>query len=225
MNKTKIEWCDSTINPVVGCPRGCPYCYARRMNDRFKWVDDFSKPEFKKERLKALESKKGKAVFMNSVSDIAYWDARDIHWTLEAMEQNPQHKYIFLSKDWGDAYNNGFPSSMKGVYKGLTVTRQVDLGKHCFEDFLNIEPILEPISLYPMLTCTATDHVYAPFNAVIIGAETGNRKGKVIPKQEWIDDLVRQADELGLKVFMKDSLIPVVGEENMRRELIWEVHK
>ena len=30
MNKTKIEWCDSTLNSVVGCTYGCPYCYARK---------------------------------------------------------------------------------------------------------------------------------------------------------------------------------------------------
>ena len=35
MNKTKIEWCDSTWNPVTGCYHGYPYCYARRMVERF----------------------------------------------------------------------------------------------------------------------------------------------------------------------------------------------
>ena len=35
MNKTKIEWCDSTWNPVTGCYHGCPYCYARNMINRF----------------------------------------------------------------------------------------------------------------------------------------------------------------------------------------------
>ncbi len=35
MNKTKIEWCDSTWNPVTGCLHGCEYCYARRIAERF----------------------------------------------------------------------------------------------------------------------------------------------------------------------------------------------
>lgn len=35
MNKTKIDWCDSTWNPVTGCLHGCEYCYARRMAQRF----------------------------------------------------------------------------------------------------------------------------------------------------------------------------------------------
>lgn len=35
MNKTKIEWCDCTWNPVTGCLHGCPYCYAQRIARRF----------------------------------------------------------------------------------------------------------------------------------------------------------------------------------------------
>ncbi len=35
MNKSKIEWCDFTWNPVTGCLHGCPYCYARRQTQRF----------------------------------------------------------------------------------------------------------------------------------------------------------------------------------------------
>lgn len=34
--KTKIDWCDSTWNPVTGCLRGCEYCYARRIAERFR---------------------------------------------------------------------------------------------------------------------------------------------------------------------------------------------
>lgn len=35
MNKTKIEWCDYTWNPVTGCLHGCEYCYAQRIANRF----------------------------------------------------------------------------------------------------------------------------------------------------------------------------------------------
>ena len=33
--KTKIDWCDSTWNPVSGCLHGCEYCYARKIAERF----------------------------------------------------------------------------------------------------------------------------------------------------------------------------------------------
>lgn len=35
MEKTKIDWADSTWNPVTGCLHGCEYCYAKRIARRF----------------------------------------------------------------------------------------------------------------------------------------------------------------------------------------------
>ena len=35
MDKTKVDWCDSTWNPVTGCIHGCEYCYARGIANRF----------------------------------------------------------------------------------------------------------------------------------------------------------------------------------------------
>ena len=36
MIKSKIEWCDSTWNPVTGCYHDCEYCYARRTANRYR---------------------------------------------------------------------------------------------------------------------------------------------------------------------------------------------
>lgn len=33
--KTKIDWCDSSWNPVTGCLHGCEYCYARGIAKRY----------------------------------------------------------------------------------------------------------------------------------------------------------------------------------------------
>ena len=35
MNKSDIDWCDFSWNPVTGCIRGCEYCYARNQARRF----------------------------------------------------------------------------------------------------------------------------------------------------------------------------------------------
>lgn len=35
MNKSKIDWCDFSWNPVTGCRTGCEYCYAAKQAKRF----------------------------------------------------------------------------------------------------------------------------------------------------------------------------------------------
>ena len=53
---------------------------------------------------------------------------------------------------------------------------------------------------------------------IILGAETGNRKGKIVPELSWIRAIVRQADSAGIPVFMKDSLKNIVPKEEFRTD-------
>lgn len=57
---------------------------------------------------------------------------------------------------------------------------------------------------------------------VIVGAETGRRKDKVVPEKSWLEAIIKTCIESNITIFMKDSLIPIVGEENMFRELPWD---
>ena len=57
---------------------------------------------------------------------------------------------------------------------------------------------------------------------VIFGAETGNRKDKVIPEKAWIDNAVQMCRNIGAKVFMKESLYKIMGDD-FRQEFPWEV--
>lgn len=43
---------------------------------------------------------------------------------------------------------------------------------------------------------------------MIIGAETGNRKGRIEPQMGWIAKLLNAADEHHLSVYTKDNLRP-----------------
>jgi protein gp37 len=219
MKTTKIEWCDSTLNPIIGCTYGCEFCYARRMNNRFHYIEDFSKPQFFPERLKQLDSKKPKNIFMDSMSDIADWEDKWVADTIDAMKANPQNNYLFLSKRPQLVYGEWYQFDSPNIWCGITATddktayEAVDYFDYIWSNnnFLSIEPLLGRISIdYYSLKVV---------DWVIIGAETGNRKGKVEPEPEWIEHIVAKCKEYKRPVFMKESLLPIVGEENMRREL------
>ena len=57
---------------------------------------------------------------------------------------------------------------------------------------------------------------------VIIGAETGNRKGKVIPKREWIESIVAACRAASVPVFLKNNLVDIWGEP-LIQEFPWGV--
>lgn len=223
MKKTKIDWCDCTINPVVGCKNGCPYCYAERLNKRFGFIPNWREPKFFPERLKQLDSKSPKTIFMDSMSDVGWWDSDWGYKTYFAMKENPQHAYIFLTKY--QKYDSGFhvifsyrgEKKKQNIFIGKSVTHQNELELWGRYDFFSIEPILEPIDLKAI-----GDNLYC--KAVIIGAETGNRKGKVIPKKEWITDIVKHCDAANVKVFMKESLRELMGDDFRQDELPWQTY-
>jgi len=218
MKQTKIEWCDTTINPVVGCPRGCEYCYARRMNGRkLPWsISDFSKPEFRPYALKALKSKKPKSIFMNSMSDIEFWSNEQANFVYDAIVANPQHRYIFLTKGSKTMTRRDY------IFNGMTITSQNDIKNiHGNIDFLSIEPILEPIYLLEEADPNRRASIET-LKVVILGAETGNRKGRIIPQKEWLDDIVAQCDSHGISVFMKNSLKQLMGADFRQDTLPWQ---
>lgn len=223
MKKTKIDWCDCTINPVVGCKNGCKYCYAKKINDRFHFVKDWNEPEFFPERLEQLKSKKPKSIFMDSMSDFGWWEENWCDLIYSAMRANKQHKYILLTKGYGQPQkmfvwrnHDIFMTGKQNFYLGKTVDKNEQFNIFEQYDFLSIEPILEPIDLKGI-----EHNLY--IKQVIIGAETGNRKGKVIPKKEWIEDIVNACDNANVRVFMKESLRSIMGADFRQDKLIWEI--
>ena len=226
MKKTKIDWCDSTVNIVMGCPNNCEYCYARQLNKRFRWIKDWSKPQFFPDRIKQFECKKPQSVFVDSMSDVGCWDDEWLKALLDTVEKNKQHNYIILTKTSINRLVDRMVRLKEKTYsdlpvyigKTITTQRQADDSPNLDNstDFLSVEPLLEPIDLTRALYLTS---------AVIIGAETGNRKNKVVPQKEWIDRIVKKADEIGVKVFMKESLRTIMGDDFRQDELPWAIKK
>lgn len=50
-------------------------------------------------------------------------------------------------------------------------------------------------------------------------------QGGTCPRREWVENIVEVARASGTPVYMKDSLLPIMGEENMLREFPWREAK
>lgn len=225
---TKIEWCDETINPLGhGCygpggtaeqPKICLYCYARTIAKRNMRNCELCKrfiPHTHFEQLEKLQQwKKSRNIFMQSMGDL-FGDWVPDEWIQEvfkACEAAPWHRYLFLTKNPGRyerLAQSGKLPYIKNIWYGSTITTPDNeyyydkIGGEKRNRFLSIEPLLAPFDKIGKMW---TDWV-------IIGAKTDNRKDKIIPKREWIENIVEQCRAANVPVFMKNSLAGIWGEE------------
>lgn len=275
---TKIDWCDSTWNPVTGCLHGCEYCYARRIAERFgsnlmpiftkypvldepvrnlgidagkiqPYPFDFT-PTFHRYRLdEPARWTKPRTIFVCSMADLfGEWVPDEwIRAVLDACEAAPQHRFLFLTKNpgrfchleragimpkgdnfwFGATFDHSNWPGHDGPHEipgrpttfalhGKMVHDAGDFYYPAYPEknrFVSFEPLLYDIGAHIGST-GAQWH--------IIGAETGNRKGKVATQREWVEHIVEYSDKNHIPVFMKESLRGLMGDD-FRQEFPWEV--
>ncbi|MCI8984782.1 MAG: DUF5131 family protein [Lachnospiraceae bacterium] len=177
-------------------------------------------PTYHRYRMNTLDKLiTGKNIFVGAMADI-FAECIPDEWILDIINaciNRPQHNYLFLTKNPQRYIRYGVPTEYHNMWYGTTITCGADVYKYGLlpadgRKFVSIEPILGPFNAMNI------EYVCKSVDWVIIGAETGRRSGKVIPKSEWINAIVEEADRREVPVFMKESLAPVIGEENMRRE-------
>ena len=258
--KTKIDWCDSTWNPVTGCLHGCEYCYARRIAERFsaeekcltfvgdtKFLSPYElekpaehkgkkepypfgfSPTLHKYRLDEPKKwEKPRTIFVCSMADLfGEWVPDEwIREVFEACGAAPQHRYMFLTKNpkrYAELRAKGIrPPANSWI--GTSATTDAEAKEQTFalsecwnvnaNWFVSVEPILEPISSEALQDLGA-------MHWVIIGAETGNSKNKVIPERKWVDEIVDACAKVGTPLFMKASLRELMGND-FKQEFPWE---
>lgn len=259
MNKSKIEWCDHTWNPITGCRHNCEYCYAKRMTARFAGdvrLNMMAKKDYSLtpaadggEDLYVLDApmlnetgnplvypfgftptlhryrmnipgklKMGNNIFVGAMADVfgAWVPDEWIKQILDVCKEHSIHNYLFLTKNPERYIQYGVPVEQENLWYGTTITCNADADRIVSlimdaRTFVSIEPLQERISKENIeAICRTTDWI-------IVGAETGRNKNKIRPEIDWIKDIVSEADKAKKPVFMKDSLIPIIGEENMRR--------
>lgn len=183
-----------------------------------------------------------RTIFVCSMADLfGHWVPDEwIAEVFKACEAAPQHRYLFLTKnpgkyrqiadlipDWEDTYIN---HSRPEMLLGATTTDDVTMSEAYKSDaeWVSIEPILQPIE--PGWFGTYESDYYGDMYScrrwewVVIGAETGNSKGKIVPQKEWVQEIADVCKQYGTPVFMKESLRDLMGDD-FRQEFPWETTK
>ena len=210
MNKTKIDWATMSWNPLTGCRHGCPYCYARRTAHRFdKGLEDPAplpgglhvlekkikatpypygfEPTLHRYRLNQPERvEEPQTVFVCSMADLfgkwvpTSWIAQVIDACLRA----PQHRYLFLTKNparYLELDHLALLPHGENFWYGSTVANRDAAAMYPMpwaniNTFWSMEPLLEPVAM---------GEAEGLPQWVILGAETGSRRDKVISRCGW----------------------------------------
>jgi protein gp37 len=211
MATTTIEWTDATWNPSTGCTKisaGCKFCYAEIMHKRLqamhlpKYDAPFSAfREHENELKRPYSWKKGKTVFVNSMSDLFHEDATldFVKRVFVTMNENPQHRFQVLTKraerlaefapflTWSDNIWMGVSVESKAFLKRVDFLRQVPAKVR----FLSCEPLLRPLGAMNL----------EGIHWVIVGGESGHTPRPM--EKEWVEDIQAQCVEQGAAFFFK----------------------
>ena len=218
--KSKIEWTQSTWNPVRGCTRvseGCRFCYAERIAARFskkglayeglakmtkagpKWSNEV---RLVRELLDApLKWKKPQLIFVNSMSDLFHEDVPldFILDVFDTMSRAEQHYFQVLTKRSEHLVKLSSEIQWpENVWMGVSVENQdytfrID---HLRETdahvkFLSLEPL---IGALPNLDLTHIDWV-------IVGGESGPHARPM--QEEWVIEIRDQCQQADVPFFFK----------------------
>lgn len=208
--QSRIEWTESTWNPLTGCTKispGCKYCYAERMAKRLQamnqpnYVNGFKLTMHEHVLEKPLEWKTPQVIFVNSMSDLFHKDVplEFIQRVFDTMKRAHWHQFQVLTKrserlaelspylEWTD-----------NIWMGVSVENEKytfridDLRKTGAKiKFLSVEPLIGPISKMNL----------KGINWVIVGGESG--PGARPLEREWVVNIRDQCLKAKVPFFFK----------------------
>ncbi len=193
---SKIEWTDSTWNPLTGCTKisiGCKNCYAERLSIRLQAIGNPSyangfRLTLHEDLLEApLKWRKPRNIFVNSMSDL-FHEAVPEEFILEVfrvMKESFWHRFQLLTKRSERLVVMGNEIEWPpNVWMGVTVEspeykfRIDDLRKTQAKiKFISFEPLLDAISNLEL------DGI----SWAIVGGESG--PGARGMKPEWVTEI------------------------------------
>jgi len=212
---SKIEWTDSTWNPVRGCTKvspGCKHCYAEAFAERFRGVkghpyeQGFDLRLVPEKLTEPLLWPAPRMVFVNSMSDLFHEDIPDdyVIKVARVMQSADWHTYQVLTKrsDRMRKLLNGklsFAANLPHIWWGVSVEdkrygvpRVEDLrNSTATTRFLSIEPLLEDLGSLNL----------SGIHWVIVGGESG--PGARPLQRAWVESLRSQCGKASIPFFFK----------------------
>lgn len=209
-SNSRIEWTDSTWNPVTGCDRtspGCDNCYAERMARRLRAMGN---PRYRNGFELTLhwdkvnepaQWKSPRRVFVNSMSDLFHTDVplEFVNAVFTSMNTATRHQFQVLTKrarrlpqiashlDWSPNIWMGVSVEDHRYKWRIDYLRRVPAAVR----FLSIEPLVGPVDV---LDLTGIDWV-------IVGGESGPGARPMNP--DWVRDVQRQCAQRRIPFFFK----------------------
>ena len=210
MTKTKIEWTQSSWNPITGCSKisdGCLNCYAEKMALRLKamgtkgYENGFEVTLQYHQLKRPLKLKKPQMIFVNSMSDIFHEKVPQdyILKIFGTMNKADWHIFQVLTKrperleELREKIN-----WTKNIWLGTTIesNKYIDRVKFVKETqanikFISFEPLIDSVK----------DIDLSGIEWTIVGGESGS--GSRVIKKEWIYEIKEKCDKLNIPFFFK----------------------
>lgn len=212
MARTKIEWTESTWNPITGCTKissGCKFCYAEVMARRLKamgqekYLNGFELTLHPEVLNEPYAWKKGKMIFVNSMSDLFHKDVpvEYIQRIFKVIKENPQHIFQVLTKRSDilkDYDSNGWLEWPHNLWLGVTVESEEVISR--IEDLRNTGARIKFLSCEPLLTALPALNLQG-IDWVIVGGESGRTPRPI--KEEWVIDIKEQCQNTNVAFYFK----------------------
>jgi len=209
-SNSKIEWTQTTWNPVTGCSKisaGCKHCYAERMAKRLKamgkptYKNGFRVTVHKDLFLYPLTIRSPKMIFVNSMSDLFHEDIEKncILEIFDVMEKAYWHTFQVLTKRSENLIKlNPVINWMHNIWLGVTIENSDCLFRadHLRSTkakikFLSLEPLLGPLSNLDL----------EEIDWVIVGGESSPKARKM--ELDWVIEIRNLCIEKNVPFFFK----------------------